>query len=147
MISIIDYGVGNLKAFANIYKRLGVHAEIVSSKEQLIKSDKIILPGVGAFDHAMSKLNNSSFSQLLNEMVLENSVPVLGVCVGMQMMAKSSDEGVLNGLGWIDATVKRFDVSKINHITRLPHMGWNSVRAIVKNPLFEHLEDSLLLFC
>jgi imidazole glycerol-phosphate synthase subunit HisH len=146
MISIVDYGVGNLKAFANIYKRLGIHAEIVSSKEQLNKSDKIILPGVGAFDHAMSKLNNSDFSPLLNELVLKKNVPVLGICVGMQMMAKSSDEGHLNGLGWIDATVKRFDVSKIKHVTRLPHMGWNNVTATVKNPLLEHLEDSLFYF-
>lgn len=146
MISIIDYGVGNLKAFANIYKRLGISAEIVSSKEQLYKSNKIILPGVGAFDHAMAKLGASEINYVLNELVLEKNVPVLGVCVGMQMMAKSSNEGILNGLGWIEANVKLFDVSKINHVTRLPHMGWNNVKATGKNPLLEHIEDSLFYF-
>jgi len=146
MISIIDYGVGNLKAFANIYKRLGISAEIVSSKEQLYKSNKIILPGVGAFDHAMAKLGASEINSVLNELVLEKNVPVLGVCVGMQMMAKSSNEGILNGLGWIEANVKLFDVSKINHVTRLPHMGWNNVKATGKNPLLEHIEDSLFYF-
>ncbi len=146
MISIIDYGVGNLRAFANIYKRLGIPAEIVSSKERLEKSDKIILPGVGSFDHAMEKLNNSDLCLLLNDLVLKKNVPVLGICVGMQMMAKSSDEGKLNGLAWIDATVKLFDSSRIDGVTKLPHMGWNNVKASIKNPLFEHIEDSLFYF-
>ena len=146
MISIIDYGVGNLKAFANIFKRLGISAEIVSSKEQLYKAHKIILPGVGAFDHAMAMLGSSEINSVLNELVLEKNVPVLGICVGMQMMAKSSDEGLLNGLGWIDANVKIFDVSKIKHVTKLPHMGWNNVKATVKNPLLKNIEDSLFYF-
>ncbi|MCG9900333.1 MAG: imidazole glycerol phosphate synthase subunit HisH [Hydrotalea sp.] len=146
MISIIDYGVGNVKAFANIYKRLGIAAEIVSTKEQLNKTDKIILPGVGAFDHAMGKLKSSDLYFTLNELVLEKHTPVLGVCVGMQMMAKSSDEGVSDGLGWIDGTVKLFDVSKIKHVTRLPHMGWNNVKGTVLNPLMENLENSLFYF-
>jgi glutamine amidotransferase len=146
MISILDYGVGNLNAFLNIYKRLGLEAEIVSSSERLIKSEKIILPGVGAFDHAITKLENSGLNKLLNELVLEKQLPVLGVCVGMQMMALKSDEGLLSGLGWIDATVKLFDVSKIKHDTRLPHMGWNSVIFNQNNPLFKNIENPLFYF-
>lgn len=146
MISIINYGVGNLKAFENIYKRLGIQAEIVSTQEQLIKSDKIILPGVGAFDHAMEKLKNSGLHSMLNELVLEKSVPILGICVGMQMMANSSEEGKLNGLGWIDGQVKLFDVSMLKHVTQLPHMGWNDVNTTVKNPLLDQLDCSLFYF-
>jgi glutamine amidotransferase len=146
MISIIDYGLGNLKAFANIYKRLNINAELVTSKEQLIKADKIILPGVGAFDHAMDKLNNSGLSSLLNELVVSKKVPVLGICVGMQMLAKSSDEGIAKGLEWIDGDVKLFDTDKIKHVTKIPHMGWNDAIIIKNNPLFKDLDDSPLFY-
>jgi glutamine amidotransferase len=146
MIAIIDYGLGNLKAFSNVYKRHNVVAELVTTKEQLSKADKIILPGVGAFDHAMEKLDKSGLSALLNEMVLEKKVPVLGICVGMQMLAKSSDEGVKNGLGWIDGEVKLFDTGKIQDITRLPHMGWNDVRVKKDNPLFTGLDEAPLFY-
>ncbi|MFT4906439.1 MAG: glutamine amidotransferase [Oleispira sp.] len=128
MIAIIDYGSGNIKAIKNIYKTLKIECKFVSEPNQLIGVDKIILPGVGAFDEAMTQLNKSGLREVLDSMVLEQEVPVLGVCVGMQIMAESSDEGKLDGLGWFDAKVKLFDESIFNHKPKLPHMGWNEIQ-------------------
>ena len=127
MISIVDYGLGNTLAFANTYKRLNIDASICTSPKQLSDANKIILPGVGSFDWAMARLNESGLRDVLDELVLEKKVPVIGICVGMQMMANRSEEGVTDGLGWIDGDVKRFDVSKLTQATHLPHMGWNDV--------------------
>ena len=125
MISIVNYGLGNINAFANIYKRLNIAVSIASTPEELRSSEKIILPGVGAFDWAMTRLNESGMRDVLEELVIGKGKPVLGICVGMQMMAKRSDEGVLDGLGWLDAVVKRFDETGFSQKTHLPHMGWN----------------------
>ena len=146
MISIVDYGLGNLKAFANIYKRLNIPAEIVTTAEQLKKSEKIILPGVGAFDHAMERLNNSGLRDTLDDLVLNKKIPVLGICVGMQMLGNSSDEGKLSGLKWIDGEVKLFDVNSIKHTTRLPHMGWNDVEPTKLNPIMEGLHNNAIFY-
>ena len=139
MIGIIDYGMGNIKAFSNIYKQLDIPHKIITSKEHFKDVEKIILPGVGAFDHAMSQLNRSGLFDALNDLVLNQKKPVLGVCVGMQMMANCSEEGVLNGLGWIDATVNKFNKEELNN-KPLPHMGWNSVNQIAGNPLFKDID-------
>tara|TARA_B100001057_G_C22825634_1_gene941301 strand:- start:352 stop:966 length:615 start_codon:yes stop_codon:yes gene_type:complete len=137
MISIINYGLGNVTAFKNIYKRLNIDCKIVSDKNDLKKASKIVLPGVGAFDWAMGKLNESGMRETLDKLVLEKEVPVIGICVGMQMMAKSSEEGVKNGLGWIDANVKKFTADE-NIV--LPHMGWNDIELINKCQLFQDFE-------
>jgi len=128
MIGIIDYGSGNIQAIKNIYKKLKVECKFVSQPEQLNGVNKIILPGVGAFDEAMSQLNKSGMREVLDLMVIDKQVPVLGVCVGMQIMASSSDEGKLDGLGWFDAKVKLFDENTIKHKPKLPHMGWNEIQ-------------------
>jgi glutamine amidotransferase len=146
MISIVDYGLGNLKAFANIYKRLNIDTEFVRTPEQLNSAEKIILPGVGAFDHAMSELINSGMREKLDELVLKKKVPVLGICVGMQMLGKRSDEGNLEGLGWIDADIIKFDTNLIKQKPQLPHMGWNDVHPIVGNPLFQELETNTIFY-
>lgn len=116
-----------------------MQVEIASTSEELSRAKKIILPGVGAFDWAMSRLNDSGLREMLDELVLEKHIPVLGVCVGMQMMAKHSEEGILPGLGWIDAMVKRFDDITFTHMTHLPHMGWNDVTPVTNSGLFSGL--------
>lgn len=139
MIAIVDYGLGNIKAFENVYKKLNIDCYYAATPEQLLKASKIILPGVGAFDHAMTMLNNSGLRETLDLLVKEKKIPVLGICVGMQMMAESSDEGSLSGLGWIKGTVCKFDHSKLSDNSQfpLPHMGWNSVDLLLDDPLFK----------
>ncbi len=136
MMGIVDYGLGNIHAFADIYKRLNIPAEIVSAPRELRRAEKIILPGVGAFDWAMTRLNQSGLREALEEMVVGRGRPVLGICVGMQIMADRSDEGVLGGLGWIAAEVKKFARDRFAQKTHLPHMGWNDAQPRVKEGLF-----------
>lgn len=127
MITIIDYGLGNILAFANVYKRLNIPVTVAQTSADLEGATKLILPGVGAFDNAMQLLDRSGMRDTLDFLVLERGISVIGICVGMQILARSSEEGKLPGLGWIDGQVKRFDVKKLPHRTHLPHMGWNSV--------------------
>ena len=140
MIAIIDYGLGNVKAFANVYKKLNIPAIVVKQVRSLKDASKVILPGVGSFDYAMQRLEKSGMRQILDEMVLHRKAPLLGVCVGMQMLACSSEEGSLPGLGWIDGEVKRFDPSSLGHSLSVPHMGWNDVRPVKTNGLLLGLE-------
>lgn len=146
MITIIDYGVGNINAFVNVYKRVNVPVKIAKTAADLEDAQKLILPGVGHFDHAMTQLINSGMREKLDELVLVKKVPVIGICVGMQMMGKDSDEGAMPGLGWINASVKKFDETKIKQVTRLPHMGWNDVSPVKNNPLFDGLEKEALFY-
>ncbi|MFH6937377.1 imidazole glycerol phosphate synthase subunit HisH [Flavobacterium sp. FlaQc-30] len=146
MITIVDYGVGNINAFVNVYKRVNVPTKIAKVAADLENVQKIILPGVGHFDHAMSELIKSGMREKLDELVMGKKIPVIGICVGMQMMGNSSDEGKLAGLGWIDASIRKFDETKIKQVTRLPHMGWNDVSPIISNPLFDGLEKDALFY-
>lgn len=130
MIGIVDYGLGNVRAFENIYRRLGIAAAPVRTAEALARADRLILPGVGAFDWAMSRLTQSGMIDTLNQRVLQDKIPVLGVCVGMQIMANSSDEGSAKGLGWIPGRVERFRNEWFDSHTHLPHMGWNDVELV-----------------
>ena len=142
MIGLVDYGMGNIKAFSNIYKQLDIPHKIILSEEHFKDVEKIILPGVGAFDHAMMRLGKSGLLETLNDLVLNKKKPVLGICVGMQMMAKSSDEGILSGLGWIEATVNKFKEEKLGGGKPLPHMGWNSIEHMSNNLLFKDIDAS-----
>lgn len=146
MIALVDYGLGNIQAFANIYRRLGLPVTLARTPQEMEGADKLILPGVGSFDWAMNQLNASGMRDRLDEMVLDRKVQVLGVCVGMQMMATRSDEGEQPGLGWIDARVIRFDVRRLNQRTHLPHMGWNDVRPTDANNLFRGIETPRYYF-
>jgi len=125
-VTVVDYGLGNIRAFLHIYNRLNIAASVATTPEQVADARRLILPGVGAFDWAMAQLARSGMRAALDHAVLEMKRPVLGVCVGMQMMASSSEEGNLAGLGWIDATVRRFDERTLAG-KPLPHMGWNDV--------------------
>jgi len=141
MITIINYGLGNVQAFANLYKRLNIPASIASSAAGLEGATKLILPGVGAFDHAMELFDGSGMRETVDDLVLKQGRPVLGVCVGMQILARGSDEGKLSGLGWIDAQVRRFDEKNLPQPARLPHMGWNDVVPKHGSGLFAGLEQ------
>ena len=144
MISIIDYGLGNIFAFANIFKDLNYDYKIVTSYKELDGTDKIILPGVGAFDWAISHLNKSGMREALDDLVLDKKKQVLGVCVGMQMMSESSEEGELNGLGWIKGSVKKFKQNNNNSL--IPHIGWNTVQLENSNELLLGINNPQFYF-
>lgn len=139
MITIVDYGLGNIAAFANVYRRLNLPVSVAKNADQLKDASKIILPGVGHFDHAMELLDQSGMRETLDRLVTKQSVPVLGICVGMQILAKRSDEGAREGLGWVDAEVKSFRNWPPAKNIALPHMGWNDVRPMGGSRLFESL--------
>lgn len=140
MIALVDYGSGNIKAIANIYHRLKVPHFIATTPDDVRRATKIVLPGVGAFDQTMQHLNDSGLKTALEERVRREKVPFLGICVGMQLLARRSDEGKLAGLGWIDADVKRFDDAAFTDSkTHLPHMGWNNVDVIRRHRLLDGL--------
>ena len=141
MITIVDYGVGNIRAFLNAYKRLNIEAVTARSAPELAGATRIILPGVGDFDQAMQRLAESGMRQTLDELVLGRRVPVLGVCVGMQMLGRSSDEGVLPGLGWVPGAVRSFRSLPSTEPLALPHMGWNDVHPATGSRLFGQLES------
>src|ERR1019366_1473112 len=137
MIAIVDYGLGNVQAIANNYKRLNIAASLAATDDALRRADRIVLPGVGSFDWAMQSLARSGLRESLDELVMIERRPVLGICVGMQMMARSSEEGDEAGLGWIDAEVKRFPAAPG---LMLPHMGWNDVRSRGQSALMKGLD-------
>jgi imidazole glycerol-phosphate synthase subunit HisH len=139
MIKIIDYGLGNILAFQNMYKRLNIEVAIARTADDLKGAVKLILPGVGAFDHAMEQLEKSGMRQPLDDLVLSKRVPVLGICVGMQILARSSDEGRVPGLGWIDGCVRHFDSTGQRGLM-VPHMGWNDVKPVAAAGLFRQLQ-------
>ena len=141
MITIVDYGVGNIAAFLNIFKELGIPCSLAKTKEDLIDAKKIILPGVGHFDFAMQKLTKSGMIETLHDKVLQEKIPVLGICVGMQIMAQSSEEGKLDGLNWITGKVKKIDTSALLQNTLLPHMGWNSIDIQQNSGLFNNFQN------
>jgi imidazole glycerol-phosphate synthase subunit HisH len=140
MIAIIDYGSGNIHAIANLYKRLDISHQVTRDHEVLSQADKLILPGVGAFDETMIMLRNSGLVDLLNDLVLVKKKPILGVCVGMQILGESSDEGKLPGFGWIKGHVRKIDITQLMHTPHLPHMGWNSVTIQGTSRLFEGVD-------
>ena len=144
-VTLVDYGVGNIKAYLNMFERMNIAANTASNAEQVLTAKRLILPGVGAFDWAMSNLQASGMRNALDKAVLEMQKPVFGVCVGMLMMAERSDEGNTNGLGWISADVVKLE-STSNQKSPLPHMGWNTISAKTDNKLFDGLDSPNFYF-
>ncbi len=143
MIGIINYGSGNVQAIANIYNRTNFQYKIIQDPEQLKNVDKLILPGVGDFDETIKVLDSSGLRNALNEEVLVKKKPVLGICVGMQILSNDSEEGTQKGLGWINGNVKKFDILKIKDKPFIPHMGWNNVVPQINHDLFNKIDIEL----
>ena len=127
MIVVIDYDVGNIGSILNMLRKVGAAAVCTPDVHHIENAAKIILPGVGSFDQAATKLKDSGLVPVLNRKVLEDRTPILGICLGMQLFARRSEEGLTEGLGWLDATVKRFDFKDMPLTLKVPHMGWNRV--------------------
>jgi glutamine amidotransferase len=140
MIIIVDYGVGNLGSIKNMFKKAGFKAEPSSDPAVLGNADKLILPGVGAFDAAMRKFRETGLVSVVGELVLEKKIPVLGLCVGLQLMSKGSEEGKEAGLGWFDAETVRFKFDAEHAHLKIPHMGWNEIHICREHPLVAGLD-------
>ena len=140
MIIVVDYGVGNLGSIVNMFKKIGAKAMASSDPVVIEDAEKLILPGIGAFDAGMQKLNERGLIPLLNKLVLEKKIPVLGLCLGLQLMTKRSAEGQLPGLDWLDAETLRFRFEGANSNLKVPHMGWNTIETRRPHPLFTDLD-------
>lgn len=140
MIAIVDYGAGNVASIANMLKRLGQAAVLSSDPAVLEQAEKLILPGVGHFDYGMEKLEASGIIPLLNRRVLEEKIPILGICLGLQLFTRRSDEGVRPGLGWIDAETIAFDRNRLGLTDRIPHMGWSTLQVVRSSRIFTPLD-------
>jgi imidazole glycerol-phosphate synthase subunit HisH len=143
MIVIIDYKMGNIGSIANMLKKIGANSCVSNEAEVIMKADKIILPGVGSFDSGITNLIGLGLDDILKENVFLRKKPVLGICLGMQLFANKSEEGILPGLGFINAEVKKFDFAKKEYdkILKVPHMGWNGVRCIKDSPILRKRID------
>lgn len=142
MIAIVDYGAGNIRSVQNMLRALGLPARIVQSGQDLDGAERIILPGVGHFDHGMALLEERGFIPAMNEMVIEGGIPLLGICLGAQLIARRSDEGRLPGLGWVAADVVAFDRSRLQAGLRVPHMGWSETWLADGAPLPRAFQDA-----
>jgi glutamine amidotransferase len=140
MIAIIDYGVGNLASIKNMIKKAGFESVLASDPDTLEKADKIILPGIGAFDHCMKKFNESGLRPLVTKKIKEEKIPLLGICVGLQMLMESSEEGTEPGLGWVSGKTVKFKKEKLGDL-KIPHMGWTDVQVTKKTLLTEDLGE------
>jgi imidazole glycerol-phosphate synthase subunit HisH len=136
MIAIVDHGMGNLGSVYNMLRKIGADSVRTADPDELRRADKLVLAGIGAFDGAAGRLAELGLVEVLNELVLERKVPVLGVCLGMQLMAHSSEEGSQEGLGWLDADVQRFSFPVGNSLP-VPHMGWQVIQPTRTSPLFD----------
>lgn len=137
MVTIIDYGMGNLGSVSNMFKKIGHDSQITSNREDILEASKILLPGVGSFDSAMKNLEELGLIDLIKQKVLTDKTPILGICLGMQLLTTRSEEGDLNGLGLVDANVEKFNFNGLNKNLPVPHMGWNEVEIKKESKLIQ----------
>ncbi|WP_330115218.1 imidazole glycerol phosphate synthase subunit HisH [Pseudomonas sp. JS3066] len=143
MIVVVDYGAGNIASVMNMLRKVGAKAKVSNAVADIAAADKLILPGVGSFDAGMSKLSNCGLIDVLNTQVLELKKPILGICLGAQMLGKSSEEGELPGLGWVDMDIVRFEPRTGR---KVPHMGWNYVKATLEHPILDGLDEAFRFY-
>ena len=146
MITIIDYGIGNLSSIRNMLSKAGFNSIISGHPEDIAAASKILLPGMGAFDNCMEKLDQSGLRPLIEKRVLIEKIAVLGICVGLQMFMQSSEEGLLQGLGWIKGNTIRFRQDRMQEERKIPNMGWLDVQFKRASPLLKGLEGSRFYF-
>lgn len=141
MIVIVDYGAGNVASIRNMLRRAGFESTISARSEDVLAASKLILPGVGHFDHGMRELHDRGLVEPLERRVMQEGVPMLGICLGVQLFARRSEEGERPGLGWIAADVKRFDETRVGKALRVPHMGWADVEVVSTSSVFGNLPN------
>lgn len=145
MITIIDYGMGNIGSVLKALKKIKAEAQISRNIDDIARADKLILPGVGHFKNGMQKLSELKYMEILESKVIDERTPILGICLGMQLFARHSDEGDAEGLGWLNAEVKRFEPDDTQKF-KVPHMGWNSVRQAQENVLIQSINQQELFY-
>ena len=146
MITIIDYGVGNLTSIQNMFKKAGFGAIISTDINEIDNAEKILLPGMGAFDNCMKRFNESGLREVVEKKVLIDLVPVLGICVGLQMMMEGSEEGNLRGLGWVKGNTIRFKKELMAETQKIPNMGWLDIEIKKESKLMTNLENARFYF-
>lgn len=146
MLAIVNYGVGNLASIFNMLKKIGVAAVVADKPGEIEKADKIILPGIGAFDHCMQQFNQSGFRPLVEDMVFNKKTPVLGVCVGSQMLMESSEEGSEPGLGWLKGKVVRFKKEQLPQAYKIPNMSWTDVKPANNARIYQDIAEPRFYF-
>lgn len=144
MTTIIDYNVGNIGSIVNMLKKLGESTLVSCDHSEILKAERLILPGVGSFDKGMSNLINLNLIEVLNEAILVKKKNILGICLGMQLMTAGSEEGRSNGLAWLDASTKKFLFP--NNDLKIPHMGWNNVYQVKDSDLFNEMDEKLKFY-
>ncbi len=141
MITIINYNAGNIKSIQNMLKRIGAKSCISGDAKEIEQAEKLILPGVGHFDYGMRNLQESGLIGVLNKKVVADKVPLLGICLGAQLLGNKSEEGILPGLGWIDMDIVKFDKAKMGENLKIPHMSWNEIKIKKQSELLVGLSD------
>lgn len=144
-IIIIDYGMGNLGSLANMLKKIHFPAKISSDLEDIESAEKLILPGVGSFDHGMQKLQDLNLIDILNKKVNKDKTTILGICLGMQLFTKTSEEGSKPGLGWVDANTVKFNVAK-DPSFKIPHMGWDTLDIKKTHFLMQNTDSNAMYY-
>ena len=146
MIAVVDYGMGNLGSIHNMLSRLGAASIVTAKKDEIDAADKLVLPGVGAFDNAMENLRSLDLIAILHEKVIVKKTKILGICLGMQLMTQRSDEGTSAGLGWVDAETVRFPSEIDGTFLRIPHMGWNTITVTRPGSLLDNIDPELKFY-